>query len=55
MGNINKKREKLRERIQLLETELTNSLTKKTSTTKEMDVAGQQRKIQQLKVDLSKM
>lgn len=52
MSNINKKREKLQNRIDELQKELTESLTKKTSTTKEIDVAGHQRKIQELKKQL---
>ena len=52
MGKLEKKRIKLQERIKFLEDELTLSLTKKTSNTKEIDVAGQSRKIQELKLEL---
>lgn len=55
MSNINKKREKLQSRIIELQNELSESLTKKTSTTKEIDVAGQQRKIQELQKQLQSM
>lgn len=49
MGKVEKKRVKIQERITLLEDELRMSLTKKTSTTKEIDIAGHQRKIADLK------
>lgn len=52
MGKIEKKKKKLQEQIDYLQNELVESLTKKTSTTKEIDVAGQQRKIQELKKQL---
>lgn len=52
MGKIEKKKKKLQEQIDYLQNELVESLTKKTSTTKEIDVAGQQRKIQDLKKQL---
>lgn len=55
MGKIEKKRLKIQERINFLEDELRMSLTKKTSTTKEIDVASHSRKIQELKIELSKM
>jgi len=50
MGKLEKKRLKLQERIAELETELKLSLTKKSSDTKEIDIAGHQRKIHELKL-----
>lgn len=44
--------EELKERIQFLEDELINALTKKTSTTKEINVADQQKKISELRKEL---
>lgn len=55
MSKIEKKKTKLQERINELELELREALTKKTSTTKEIDVAGQQRKIQDLRIQISKL
>jgi hypothetical protein len=55
MSNINKKKDKLKNKIAELQNELTESLTKKTSTTKEIDVAGHQRKIQELQKQLQSM
>lgn len=55
MAKIDKKKERLNERIKFLEDELLESLTKKTSTTKEINVAEQQRKINDLKVELIKL
>lgn len=55
MGNINKKKEKIKNKIEELQNELSESLTKKTSTTKEIDVAGHQRKIQELQKQLYSM
>lgn len=55
MSNINKKKEKLKTKIDELQKELSESLTKKTSTTKEIDVAGHQRKIHELKKQLQSM
>ena len=52
MSKIEKKRAKLKERIQYLENELTTALTKKTSDVKEIDVAGHQRKISELRKEL---
>jgi len=52
MGKLEKKKLKLQERIQFLEAELVSSLTKKTSDTKEIDVAGHQRKISDLRKEL---
>lgn len=55
MSKIDKKKSKLIERIKFLEDELTSSLTKKTSNTKEISVGGHQRKIADLRVELSKL
>ncbi len=52
MGKLDKKKLRLQEKIKYLEDELTLSLTKKTSTTKEIDVAGHQRKISELRKEL---
>jgi len=52
MGKIEKKREKIVERINFLENELIESLTKKTSTTREINVAEQTTKINNLKKEL---
>lgn len=52
MGKIEKKKKKLQGQIDYLQNELVESLTKKTSTTKEIDVAGHQRRIQELKKQL---
>jgi hypothetical protein len=55
MEKIEKKRKKLIDRIKMLEDELTLSLTKKSSNSVEINVASQQRKIQTLKLELSKL
>lgn len=55
MGKLEKKRKKLQDRIDYLQDELTQSLTKKTSSTAEINVGEQQRKIQQLKDQLQKL
>lgn len=55
MSKVEKKRKKLQERIDFLETEMRVNLTKKTSNTKEIDVPSYQRKIQDLRVELSKL
>jgi len=55
MSKIDKKRIKLKERIDLLESEMRVQLTKKTSNTKEISVPSYQRKIQDLKDELSKL
>ena len=55
MGKLEKKRKKLQDRIDYLQNELTQSLTKKTSSTAEINVGEQQRKIQQLKEQLQKL
>jgi hypothetical protein len=55
MGKLEKKKLRFQERIQYLEEELRMSLTKKTSDTKEIDVAGHQRKITELKKQLNEL
>jgi hypothetical protein len=52
---LEKKKEKLRERIATMEAELLESLTKKTSTTKEISVPVYTREIQVLKIELQNM
>jgi len=54
-NKIEKKKVKLQERIKFLEDEMIESLTKKTSDTREINVPLQQRKIQELKIELSKL
>ena len=55
MSKVEKKRKKIQERIDFLETEMRTELTKKTSNTKEINVPSYQRKIQDLKVELSNL
>lgn len=55
MNKLDKKRVKLKERIQFLEDELLSSLTKKDSNTTEINVSLQQRKITDLQQELSKL
>lgn len=55
MANNDKKIKKLQERIKFLEDEMTASLTKKTSNVKEINVADQTRKIQELQAELLKL
>lgn len=55
MSKIDKKRKKLQERIQEMETEMRNALTKKDSNTREINVPTYQRRIQELKVELSNL
>jgi hypothetical protein len=50
-----KKKGKLLDRIEQLETELRDSLTKKSSSTAEINVGEYQRKIRDLKVEYSKL
>ena len=52
MSKIEKKKQKLKERIEFLENEMRTELTKKTSNTKEIDVPSYQRKIQDLRKEL---
>ena len=53
MGKLDKKKLKLQERIDFLQNEMVSSLTKKTSDTKEISVGEYQRKILELKKELS--
>jgi predicted nucleic acid-binding Zn-ribbon protein len=55
MSKLEKKKLKLQERIQYLESELRLALTKKTSDTKEIDVAGHSRKIADLRKEFSNL
>jgi len=55
MSKLDKKKDKLNDRIKFLEKELVDSLTKKDSFTKEISVGGHQRKIADLRVELSKL
>jgi len=55
MGKVEKKRAKLIARIAELKDELRMSLTKKSSATAEIDVAGHQRKIQEAVDKLNKL
>jgi hypothetical protein len=55
MSKLDKKKAKLQERIQYLETEMRTALTKKTSDTKEISVAGHTRKIAELTQELNSL
>lgn len=55
MSKVDKKREKLEDRIITLQDELTLSLTKKSSNTVEINVPLQQRKIRELKEQLNEL
>jgi hypothetical protein len=55
MGKIEKKKRKLQERIEFLQDELKLSLTKKNSSTAEIDVASHRRKIQDLQKQLKEL
>lgn len=52
MSKLDKKREKLQERIKQLEEEMRISLTKKTSDTKEINLAGYNIKLNDLRKEL---
>lgn len=55
MGKIDKKKLRLQEQISKLEEEMRTALTKKTSTTKEISIPTYQRKIADLRTQLSKL
>jgi hypothetical protein len=55
MGKIDKKKKKLQERIDWYQNELTQHLTKKDSRRQEIDVAGYQRKILELRKELAEL
>lgn len=55
MGKVDKKKKKLQERIDILQEELTMALTKKSSTTAEINVGEFQRRIIELRKQLSEM
>lgn len=55
MSKLDKKKEKLQERIDFLQSELNQSLTKKSGKIAEINVGEYQRKITELRLELSKM
>ena len=55
MSKIDKKKRKLQERIDFLQKELVESLTKKSGNTIEIDVAGTQRKINEMRKTLNNL
>jgi hypothetical protein len=55
MGKIEKKRERLKERIKFLEDQLVDHLTRKSSNVREINVGEQQEKIKQLTKELSEL
>lgn len=52
---IEKKKTRLKEKIATMELELLEALTKKTSTTKEINVPSYTREIQELKLELQNL
>ncbi len=55
MAKVEKKRKKLQERIDTLQEEMRISLTKKTSSTKEISLPEYQKKIQELQKELNSL
>tara|TARA_R110000772_G_scaffold54403_1_gene124266 strand:+ start:724 stop:894 length:171 start_codon:yes stop_codon:yes gene_type:complete len=55
MAKNDRKIRKLTERIKMLEDELTMSLTKKSSSTVEINIGDHQRKINESKIQLNKL
>lgn len=55
MAKVEKKRKKLQERIDTLQEEIRISLTKKTSSTKEISLPEYQKKIQELQKELNSL
>lgn len=55
MTKIDKKRKKLQERIDTLQSELNSALTKKTSNIAELNVGEYQRKILELRKELAEL
>ena len=55
MGKLDKKKRKMQDRIDILQAELVMSLTKKSGKTCEINVGESQRKINELRLELSKM
>jgi len=53
MGKLEKKKQKLQERIDFLQSELNQSLTKKSGKTPEINVSEYQRKILELRLELT--
>lgn len=55
MSNVNKKVAKMKERLALMESELLNAISKKSSTTVEINVPEYTRKIQELRSQIAAM
>jgi len=55
MGKLDKKRKKLQDRIMEMENEMILSLTKKTSTTVEIDIPTYTRRINEMKKTLKEL
>lgn len=55
MNKLDKKKRKLEERINLLQSQLTMALTKKSGHIAEINVGQYQRRILELRIELSKM
>ncbi len=55
MSKIEKKKEKLKEKIKTLQDEMTLALTKKTSTKKEISIPTYQKQIAELQSQLQKL
>ena len=55
MGKLEKKKQRLQERLKFLQDEMTMELTKKTSSTKEISLPTYQRKIAELQLELKNM
>ncbi len=55
MGKVDKKRKKLQERIDELKDEMRIALTKKDSSTKEIDIPSHQRKILELQKEFNNL
>ncbi len=54
MTKANKKLEKMKERLAVMEAELLNAITKKSSSSVEINVSEYTRKIQELKAQIAK-
>jgi uncharacterized protein involved in exopolysaccharide biosynthesis len=55
MGKVDRKRKKLVDRIEQLQSEMTNALTKKDSNTSEISISDYQRKITEAKMRLAEL
>lgn len=53
MAKVDKKKKRLIERLETLETEMRDALTKKTSTTREINVPEQTRRITELRKEIA--